>query len=104
MAKFPVWWRWKRARFKQLILQNRQQLNHLENPYQLSVLYAGFQGAAYLALYNFMRLGLETQRANSDLFIINLRALDYAIIALFGVIGLVAMLVAQYVAPYKWRQ
>ena len=104
IQKWPFWWQWKIKRIKQLWHQDRKKLQALENPSKLRVMRAGLQGASYLFLYNFMRLGLETQRASSDLFIPELRALDYSIIILFGLIGLLLIVMAQCVAPYKWRQ
>ncbi|PWF94853.1 hypothetical protein [Spiroplasma poulsonii] len=63
------------------------------------------QTGFYLFLWNLIRFVLETQRDDvSTLFIKNYRKLDYAVLILIAVLGLVLAVYAQWGAPRKFRK
>ncbi len=101
--RLPFWWDYKKTRIKELFYQDRRELLKLYNPNNIKVIYAGLQGSLYIIGYNLIRFFLETQRVDADLFIINLRVLDYIVIWLFILIGVAFVIFSQFIAPKKWR-
>ncbi len=79
-------------------------LQSLHNPDRYWIIKAGAQGGAYFFLWNIIRLVLETQRENDELFLMNLRKIDYTIIFLISMIGIVIILISQFYAPYRFRK
>ncbi|AGM25739.1 prolipoprotein diacylglyceryl transferase [Spiroplasma syrphidicola EA-1] len=108
--KVPRWERFKirlkylGARIKQTFRSNREKLEKIQNPHNLIILRSGVQAGLYIFGYNIIRLILELQRTDQDLFIKNARVLDYVIISLMILIGAVLVLFAQFISVKKWRK
>ncbi len=92
------------ARLKQILKTDGRKLEKVENPHRLKILRCGVQTGMYIACYNIIRIVLETQRDDHDLFIKNMRVIDYVILSLMIGIGLILILFAQWIAVMKWRK
>ncbi|WP_426605859.1 prolipoprotein diacylglyceryl transferase [Spiroplasma endosymbiont of Glossina fuscipes fuscipes] len=92
-------------RFKKWWHNDSAELTKLNNPGRYSITRSGVQTGFYFFLWNLIRFVLETQRDDvSTLFIKNYRALDYAVLILIAVLGLVLAIYAQWGAPRKFRK
>ncbi len=75
------------------------------NPRRYFITKAGVEGGMYFFLWNGIRLILETHRQDpAELFLPYHRTLDYALIGSFAAIGLIIVLLTQYVIPLFLRQ
>ncbi|KAF0850224.1 prolipoprotein diacylglyceryl transferase [Spiroplasma poulsonii] len=91
--------------FKRWWHNDSAQLTKLNNPGRYSITRSGVQTGFYFFLWNLIRFVLETQRDDvSTLFIKNYRKLDYAVLILIAVLGLVLAVYAQLGAPRKFRK
>ncbi|MBW3058286.1 prolipoprotein diacylglyceryl transferase [Spiroplasma poulsonii] len=91
--------------FKRWWHNDSAQLTKLNNPGRYSITRSGVQTGFYFFLWNLIRFVLETQRDDvSTLFIKNYRKLDYAVLILIAVLGLVLAVYAQWGAPRKFRK
>ncbi|GAA6238201.1 MAG: prolipoprotein diacylglyceryl transferase [Spiroplasma phoeniceum] len=97
-------WKYCGARLKQIFTANVRELEKIENPHRLKIFCCGIKTGIYIAGYNFIRIILETQRDDHDLFLKNMRTLDYVILSLMIVIGIILILFAQWIAVIKWRK
>ena len=79
------------------------QLSLAQNPFQLSVLRTGVQGALWWAGYNLLRLSLEWLRRPQDFFIPHLFWLDLTVLVLLSAFGGGLIYLAQVTSPRKWR-
>ncbi len=92
-------------RFKKWWHNDSAELTKLNNPGRYSITRSGVQTGFYFFLWNLIRFVLETQRDDvSTLFIKNYRSLDYAVLILIAVLGLVLAIYAQWGAPRKFRK
>ncbi|WP_425380403.1 prolipoprotein diacylglyceryl transferase [Spiroplasma endosymbiont of Stenodema calcarata] len=81
------------------------ELTKLNNPGRYAITRSGVQTGFYFFLWNLIRFVLETQRDDPlALFIQNNRPLDYAVIILISVLGLLMAIYAQWGAPKKLRK
>lgn len=101
--KLICWPRYCYQRTKEILSQDRRELEALVNPHKISIIRVGVPSMLYIALYNTLRFGLETQRQNSDLFIINYRVVDYVIIIGIAMFGFFGCWLAQFYYPRHWR-
>lgn len=99
-----TYFKYQKARLKQIFKADVRALEKIENSHRLKILRCGIQTGMYIAGYNIIRIILETQRVDHDLFIKNMRVLDYTILALMIGIGLILILFAQWIAVIKWRK
>ncbi|WHQ36746.1 prolipoprotein diacylglyceryl transferase [Spiroplasma sp. SV19] len=91
--------------FKKWWHNDSAELTKLNNPGRYTITRSGVQTGFYFFLWNLIRFVLETQRDDlSTLFIKNYRALDYAVLILISVLGLVLAIYAQWGAPRKFRK
>lgn len=91
--------------FKRWWHNDSAQLTKLNNPGRYSITRNGVQTGFYFFLWNLIRFVLETQRDDvSTLFIKNYRELDYVVLILIAVLGLVLAVYAQWGAPRKFRK
>ncbi|WP_425378489.1 prolipoprotein diacylglyceryl transferase [Spiroplasma endosymbiont of Polydrusus pterygomalis] len=97
-------WKYCGARLKQIFTADVRALEKIENPHQLKILRCGVKAGMYIAGYNLIRIILETQRDDHDLFLKNMRTLDYIILSLMIVVGIILILFAQWIAVRKWRK
>ncbi|APE74143.1 prolipoprotein diacylglyceryl transferase [Spiroplasma citri] len=97
-------WEYYGSRLKQIFTADVRELEKIENPHRLKILRCGIKTGMYIAGYNLIRIILETQRDDHDLFLKNMRTLDYVILSLMIVIGIILILFAQWIAVIKWRK
>lgn len=84
---------------------NSNELTKINNPEGYLVTYSGVQTGFYFFLWNLIRFILEIQRDNdTTLFIKNNRILDYTILILISLIGIIIAIYAQWLAPKKFRK
>lgn len=88
---------------KLLWKRNSQPLNELHNPHHLIILRCGVAAGLYWFGYNLIRFILELQRTDQDLFIHNIRWLDYTLLIFFSLSGLLGIFFVQFISPKKWR-
>ncbi|MDQ7983106.1 MAG: prolipoprotein diacylglyceryl transferase [Spiroplasma sp.] len=74
-----------------------KELYHLNNPKNYLVMRSGVQTWLYFFGWNLIRFCLELQRADQNLFIVNRRALDYAVLISIFVLGLIFAILSQLV-------
>ena len=79
-------------------------INQINNPKKLLIMRAGVQTGVYFMGWNFIRVILETQRDDADLFLPHLRVLDLTIISLISIIGLLFTILSQFIFPYYLRK
>lgn len=79
------------------------ELYHLNNPKNYFVMRAGVQMWLYFFGWNLIRFCLELQRDDADLFIINQRVLDYAVLILLFAFGLILAILSQLVFSRYFR-
>ncbi len=102
-SKIKPWMVYKLNSYRLWFKASSKKLNQLNNPEKIIIKKCGVSGMAYWFGYNTIRFILETQRANQDLFIKNIRWLDYNIIIFLALLGALLMFIAQFIAPNKWR-
>ena len=83
---------------------NPRQLNAIYNPKKFWITRCGVEAGMYFFLWNGIRLILETHRQDDgELFLPYHRMLDYARIGTFAAIGLVLIVIAQFILPHFTR-
>lgn len=103
--RFNYWWHYKFMQVKLFFKQNCKQLTKLHNPYKITIVGCGVQGSLWIFLYNLVRASLEPLRSEPlQFFIKNNSTASTIIISLFSLCGLLLTIVAQFIAPYKWRK
>ncbi len=102
--KIKLWFKNNNRYIKYLFKRSSKKLKKAHNPYKITIIYSGLCGSLYFFGYNLIRLGLETQRQESEMFIKNLPWLSFSIIALFMIFGLISAIFAQFISPNKWRR
>lgn len=78
-------------------IKRSNKLYHLNNPKGYFVMRSGVQMGLYFFGWNLIRFCLELQRDKGELFLKNRRTLDYTILILIFVIGLVLATLCQFV-------
>lgn len=91
-------------KLKKIFTKNVKELEKIENPYCLKKLRCGVKSGLYIVGYNSIRIILETQRNDYDLFLKNMRILDYIIISLMIIVGIILIIFAQWISVIKWRR
>ncbi|AVP49477.1 prolipoprotein diacylglyceryl transferase family protein [Williamsoniiplasma luminosum] len=81
-----------------------KELATLHNPNKYFVIYSGVLTGCYVVGYLLIRIILETQRRPEELFIQNSLVVDFIILSLILVGGIIIILLAQFVAPYRYRE
>lgn len=80
-------------------------LYHAYNPHGYFEMRSGVQMWLYFFGWNLIRFCLEMQRSEgSDLFIMNRRALDYTVLILIFVVGLIMAILSQFVIARFFRK
>ncbi|MCL8211714.1 Prolipoprotein diacylglyceryl transferase [Mesoplasma sp. JKS002658] len=78
-------------------------LEQVNNPNHFWILRSGVISGGYLFGYLLIRIILETHRQASELFIQNTPIADYLVLSLILFLGIVLIVFAQGISPYKWR-
>ncbi len=94
----------KKINFKKYNKSYSSKLLKLNNPDNYWIIRCGVQGGAYFFFWNIIRLILETQRTDDILFIHNMRTLDYTIISIIALIGILLIILAQWITPHYQRK
>lgn len=103
--KFNYWWQFKFMQIRLIFKQDCKQLTNLHNPYKIKIVRCGVQGGLWIFLYNLIRAILEPLRSEPlQFFIKNHLVASTIIISLFSLCGLLLILIAQFIEPYKWRK
>ncbi|AGR40769.1 prolipoprotein diacylglyceryl transferase family protein [Spiroplasma taiwanense] len=74
------------------------------NPYKYLTVKAGVEMGVYFFSWNIVRLILEIDRAEDHLFLMYQRGLSLALISLTAILGIILIIIAQWVSPYLFRQ
>lgn len=72
-----------------------KELYYLNNPKNYLVMHSGVQMGLYFFGWNLIRFCIELQRQDKNLFLVNRRTLDYTLLILFFVIGLILAILCQ---------
>ena len=92
-------------RLKKWWVNDAKELTRLNNPEGYWITRSGVQAGLYFFGWNLIRFVLETQRENgADLFVMNNRPLDYAMLWMIAIFGLLMTAYAQWFAPIKLRK
>ncbi|AEM68505.1 prolipoprotein diacylglyceryl transferase [Mycoplasma putrefaciens] len=80
------------------------ELEKLHNPNNYFVIRCGVTTGCFVAGYLIIRIILETMRRDTELFIQNARVLNFIVLTIILISGITIIIVAQFIAPYKWRK
>ncbi len=80
-----------------------RKLEKANNPHHFWILRSGVASGGYVFAYLLIRIVLETHRIPRELFIQNVPVADYLILGLILIAGIVLIVFAQGISPYKWR-
>ncbi|PPE05820.1 prolipoprotein diacylglyceryl transferase [Williamsoniiplasma lucivorax] len=81
-----------------------RELELIHNPNQYLVIRSGVSTGCYIVGYLILRIVLETQRKLEELFIQNSLILDFMVLALILLAGIAIIIMAQWIAPYRYRE
>ncbi|ATZ19030.1 prolipoprotein diacylglyceryl transferase [Williamsoniiplasma somnilux] len=79
-------------------------LEKLNNPNKYFVIRCGVTTGFYVFGYMLIRVILETQRRPEELFIQNSFVADFIVLTILLLLGIVIIIFAQFIAPYKYRE
>lgn len=101
--KIYLYFKYKWLTIQQILKSNCKKIENLENPNKLIILRCGTKTGLKIFLYNLLRLVLKYQRNYFDLFIKNKICINYIIITIFILCGLIIIIFSQFICIYKWR-
>ncbi|WP_211227367.1 prolipoprotein diacylglyceryl transferase [Mesoplasma seiffertii] len=79
-------------------------LEKLNNPHNFFIIRSGVISGSYIFGYLLIRIILETYRKPQEYFIQNMPGLNFTVLAFLLLVGIAVIVIAQFIAPYKWRE
>ncbi|UWD34693.1 prolipoprotein diacylglyceryl transferase [Mycoplasma cottewii] len=81
-----------------------KELEKLHNPHNYLVIRCGVATGCFITGYLIIRIILESFRKPTEYFIQNHSVINFIILSLILLSGIAIILIAQFIAPYKWRE
>ncbi|QHX35614.1 prolipoprotein diacylglyceryl transferase [Spiroplasma sp. TIUS-1] len=97
-------YRWDRFKVVNSLTKDSKLLYNLNNPDGYKVMHSGVQASLYLMGYSIIRMSLEHQRTGFDLTFKFSMAANYIFLVTVFLVSIFALVLVQFIAPYKWRQ
>lgn len=81
-----------------------KKLEQANNPNHFIVTRCGVSAGSYVLGYGILRTILETQRQTTEYMIPNHTVANFLVLSLIILTGIMIIVMAQFVVPYKWRE
>ncbi|WP_198146098.1 prolipoprotein diacylglyceryl transferase [Spiroplasma helicoides] len=92
------------SRFKNFITRDSSELYAINNPDKYFVINSGVLASSYIIIYSMIRLILDSFRNRYELAFKWNPVMNYLSIGGIFVLGIIVLIIAQFIAPKKWRE